>query len=189
MNTTNSADERIEKLAAQVRWLRLWAIGATVVPSVAFLVAMQSPQPKELSVERIVTKKLDVVDDDGNVRGTWGPEPRFGNRDISLTMHGPAGTSTRVMLYATHEAALTLNHTEKPGTLYLFADEDSAGMSLLSRGTTNNAGPCFSVSSNAGDARLEMRRMISTDAVPVSGGAKERSLALPPDLGLERRGQ
>lgn len=95
MNTTTSADERIERLASQVRWLRLWAIGATVVPSVAVLVAMQSPQPKELTVERVTAREFTLVDEEGLFRGSLGPDNRVGVDEsaVALTLFGPSRVS------------------------------------------------------------------------------------------------
>lgn len=184
----------IEVLEARVRTLERSATrwrafgGASVLAlGTVLLGAMQTASPKELNVDVVRTQKIELLDDVGNVRGTWGPEPRFGNKDISLTMRGPEGTHTRVMLFATDEAALTLTHSNSPGVLYLFADDDAAGLSLSSRGETSSVGPTVQMTTQGGDSRFEMRHVMPAGYPSASKDIKSRTLTITPDVGVERR--
>lgn len=185
MNPELAVEERLRRLESQVRRARMWSVAMTVALGAVVFASMQAPQAKELNVDLLRTRKLEVVDAAGRVRGALGPDPRFGEEDVvALILRGPGDSKPRTMLYTSGNSS-ELIMDAVGGRAYVFAATQSSGITLSSppEGVDVIPGPLLQMMSEGGDTKLEMAR---ASAKPDAASPR---VTIRPELGLVRTGK
>ncbi len=156
-------EERLRCLESQVRRARAWSISATVALGAILLGSMQTPQPKELNVERVVARELRIVDEIGALRAALGPDG-LNPGDVSLDLRSADrenGPMARIRV-GQESAQLDLGGDGLPSSVYLENDRSGAFVSVATRADsadyTKHAVASLATRSRSGS--LTLRRVV-----------------------------
>ena len=127
--------KRVEKLECENRSLRrgmrsLWILIGILGAMVGFAAAKEAPEQRSqkfenLTVDSLATRRISVVDDSGQVRGTWGMEP--GADAVGMQMFSKGGAKI-LSSYVTDagEALWKIVGPDESGRVSVVADKDGA---------------------------------------------------------------
>lgn len=154
MNDVERLEERVRRLESRVRRAQAWSLACTVTLGVVVLGSMQASPSKELVVDRIVTRQLRVIDEEGATRATLGPDGQNPS-EVSLDLRSKdrqKGSMAR-MRVGELAAEIEVGGDERRTTILLQNDDRSATLDLLSRADTKHEARVNVVELRASDAK------------------------------------